>query len=99
AYVTEADFTPKGAQRAMLELLDRLAARGLPLPEGVVAANDQMAIGILRALRSRGISVPDVTAVVGIGDIPTATYVDPPLTTVALPTREMVRIAMELLLR
>lgn len=99
AYVTEADFTPEGAQRAMLELLDRLAARGLPLPEGVVAANDQMAIGILRALRSRGISVPDVTAVVGIGDIPTATYVDPPLTTVALPTREMGRIAMELLLR
>jgi LacI family transcriptional regulator len=38
-------------------------------------------------------------AVVGIGDIPTATYVEPPLTTVALPTREMGEAAMDVLLR
>lgn len=98
AYVTEADFTPEGARHAMLALLDNLAWQGKKLPSGVIAANDQMAIGVLQALRSRGLAVPDQVAVIGIGDIPTATYVEPPLTTVALPTREMGEAAMELLL-
>lgn len=98
-YVTEADFTPEGARRVTLELFDRLAAQGKDLPDGIVAANDQMAIGVLQALRTRGIAVPDEVAVVGIGDIPTATYVEPPLTSVALPTRQMGEAAMELLLR
>ena len=98
-YVTEADFTPDGARRAVLALLDRLEAEGKEFPDGVVAANDQMAIGVLQALRARGIPVPENEAVVGIGDIPTATYVETTLTTVALPTREMGEAAMDVLLR
>lgn len=99
AYSVEADFTPDGARAAVIGLVQRLKNRGMPLPDGIVAANDQMAIGALQALRAEGIAVPQTVAVVGIGDIPTATYVDPPLTTVALPTREMGREAMQLLLR
>lgn len=99
SYMIEADFTPEGAREAMSQLLDSLNERGVPLPDGVVAANDQMAIGVLQSLRSRGLEVPQQVGVIGIGDIPTATYVDPPLTSVALPTREMGQEAMRLLLR
>ena len=97
-YVTEADFTPDGARRAVLALLDRLEAEGKEFPDGVVAANDQMAIGVLQALRARGIPVPENVAVVGIGDIPTATYVEPPSRR-SPPTREMGEAAMDVLLR
>lgn len=48
----------------------------------VFAANDQMALGLLRALTEAGRSVPDDVSVVGFDDIPEAAYLIPPLTTV-----------------
>lgn len=46
------------------------------------ASNDQMAIGLLSALRERGIRVPEDISVVGFDDVPEAPYMYPPLTTV-----------------
>jgi len=51
----------------------------------VFAANDDMAIGLIRALAEAGRSVPDDVSVVGFDDIPVAAYVTPPLTTVRQP--------------
>ncbi|MEV0222135.1 LacI family DNA-binding transcriptional regulator [Streptomyces sp. NPDC050704] len=51
----------------------------------VFAANDDMAIGLIRALAEAGRRVPDDVSVVGFDDIPVATYVTPPLTTVRQP--------------
>lgn len=48
----------------------------------VFAANDAMAIGLLGALRERGVAVPETVALGGFDDIMLARYVDPPLTTV-----------------
>ncbi len=48
----------------------------------VFAANDQMAIGVLRALHERGRRVPQEISVVGFDDVPEAPYLIPPLTTV-----------------
>jgi len=48
----------------------------------VFAANDQMALGLLRALREKGRRVPEDISVVGVDDIPEAPYFSPPLTTV-----------------
>lgn len=48
----------------------------------VFCANDQMALGLLRALSEAGRSVPDDVSVVGFDDIPEAAYLIPPLTTV-----------------
>lgn len=45
-------------------------------------SNDQMAIGLLSALRQRGIRVPDDLSIVGFDDVPEAMYMFPPLTTV-----------------
>lgn len=99
AYVVEGDFTPEGGTRAMETLLRRLRADGLQMPDGIFVANDQMALGVLQALRSASIDVPGETAVVGGGDIPTVNYIAPSLTTVALPTQRMGKEAMGLLFR
>jgi DNA-binding LacI/PurR family transcriptional regulator len=45
-------------------------------------ANDHMAIGVLSALRERGIRVPEDVSIVGFDDVPEAGYLYPPLTTV-----------------
>jgi DNA-binding LacI/PurR family transcriptional regulator len=51
----------------------------------VFAANDDMAIGLIRALTEAGRRVPQDISVVGFDDIPVAAYVTPPLTTVPQP--------------
>jgi DNA-binding LacI/PurR family transcriptional regulator len=51
----------------------------------VFAANDDMAIGLVRALTVAGRTVPEQVSVVGFDDIPLAAYVSPPLTTVRQP--------------
>lgn len=48
----------------------------------IFAANDQMALGVLRAMREAGRDVPGDVSVVGFDDIPEAPYFTPPLTTV-----------------
>lgn len=55
----------------------------------VVAFNDLVAMGLLSALESRGIGVPQQLSVVGFDDIPFAAYTKPPLTTAAVPSFEM----------
>lgn len=52
-------------------------------PTAIFAANDLMAIGVMQALRDRGIDIPRDIAVVGFDDISAARLVTPPLTTVA----------------
>jgi LacI family transcriptional regulator len=58
-------------------------------PDGIVCANDEVALGVLSAARSLGVRVPDDVAVTGWDDIPLATHAHPPLTTVRQPTREL----------
>jgi LacI family transcriptional regulator len=65
------------------------------LPDAIVCANDQMAIGALRALTARGIRVPDDIAVVGFDDIFPASLCDPPLTTVHQPIRKLGEVACD----
>ncbi len=55
--------------------------------DGIIAFNDGMAIGALRALARNQISVPEEVAIVGCTDAPVASYSEPPLTTVRLPWR------------
>ena len=62
-----------------------------PLLDGVVVANDLMALGALQALGERGRRVPDDVALVGFDDIPLAGAAAPPLTTVRQPMAEMGR--------
>lgn len=54
----------------------------LAADSAIFVGNDQMAIGVLSALRERDLSVPEDVSIVGFDDIPEAGYLFPPLTTV-----------------
>lgn len=83
-WIAQGDYHRKSGYIAMQQLL------GLsPLPEAVFAANDQMAIDAILAIRDRGLRVPEDIAVVGFDDIPLASYVVPSLTTVRQPAYEL----------
>ncbi len=66
-------------------------------PDCLVAENDLLAVGCLRGAREMGVRVPDDLWVTGFDDIPLAAMVDPPLTTVSLPIREMGEAAVRLM--
>jgi DNA-binding LacI/PurR family transcriptional regulator/serine phosphatase RsbU (regulator of sigma subunit) len=66
--------------------------------DAIVSANDSMALGVLEGLAARGLSVPKDVALMGFDDVDLARYVDPPLTTVRQPLRELGRLAFEHLL-
>jgi LacI family transcriptional regulator len=84
----------EAATAQLLECADRDGA----LPDAVVCSNDQMAIGVLRALAAEGVRVPEDTAVVGFDDIFPASLSDPPLTTVHQPIRMLGERACERLI-
>lgn len=65
----------------------------------VFAANDQMALGLLRALEERGRKVPDDVSVIGFDDIPDSGSFQPPLTTVHQDFAEVGRRCVESALR
>ena len=68
-----------------------------PSIDAVVAGNDQMALGVLRAARLAGRRVPDDLAVVGFDNIPESAYFWPPLTTVDQHLRDVGSAAVRLL--
>ncbi|MET9785884.1 LacI family DNA-binding transcriptional regulator [Streptomyces canus] len=72
------DWSPLSGYRAGQELAGWVG-RGLT---AVFVANDQMALGVLRALREAGVRTPEDVAVVGFDDIPESEFFAPPLTTV-----------------
>lgn len=51
-------------------------------PEAVFCANDQMAMGFLRAMQERGLQAPQDIAIVGFDDIPLARYMQPSLSSI-----------------
>jgi len=69
------------------------------LPDAVFAANDEMAIGILKALTDRSIRVPDDIALVGFDDTRLTQYTTPTLTTVHQPMYELGAVATQILFR
>jgi len=81
--------TVTGGEAAMTALL-ALA----PRPTAVVAYNDLMAIGAMRAVRSGGLRVPDDVSLVGFDDVAFAAYAEPALTTLRQETAEMGRWAV-----
>jgi LacI family transcriptional regulator len=64
-------------------------------PTAILATNDLMGIGCVVGLRELGIRIPQDMSVMGIDDIATAQFVDPPLTTISLPLYELGAIGME----
>lgn len=67
-------------------------------PDAIIACNDNMAVGAYRALHEVGVKIPADIAVASFNDISAAQFLNPPLTTVRLPSEEIGETAVELLL-
>lgn len=91
--VREGDYTPQSGYREMRALLNS----GKPI-DAVQCGNDQMAVGVVRALKEAGLRVPEDVAVMGFDNNFPGTLIDPPLSTVSVPKQGMGRAAVELLL-
>jgi DNA-binding LacI/PurR family transcriptional regulator len=90
------DWTAVSGYEAGHRLVARRAAG--EAVTAVFAANDQMAVGVLRALAEAGLRVPEDVSVVGFDDIPEAAYLSPPLTTVRQDFAELGRRCVELVM-
>jgi DNA-binding LacI/PurR family transcriptional regulator len=69
------------------------ALSGDGLPTAMVTAADELAIGVISSARKIGVRIPDDLALASYGAIPATGYVEPPITTVALPAEEMGTLA------
>lgn len=85
--------TPDGAYQSVRALLDR----GVNFPTAMVANNDSIALGAIKAFKEAGIHVPDSISVIGFDNIPLSGIIDPPLTTMEVPCTEMGLWAVRLL--
>lgn len=90
------DWTPSSGYQAGRRLVER--RRAGEEVSAVFVANDQMALGLLSALREAGLQTPRDVSVVGFDDLPEAAYFTPPLTTVRQDFAELGRRGVQLVL-
>jgi DNA-binding LacI/PurR family transcriptional regulator len=88
-------FSAESGYLATREVLDR----GGPRPTVVLAGNDTIALGVIAAIAEAGLRVPHDIAVVGFDDLPTAPFMQPPLTTIHNPAAQQGELAAEMLVK
>jgi LacI family transcriptional regulator len=88
------DFTESSGFDSAQDLL-----RLWPRPTAVFATNDAMALGLLSALQTEHVRVPEDLAIVGFDDIAIARYASPPLTTIHVDAFELGERSVQLLLQ
>ncbi|MBL8572573.1 MAG: LacI family DNA-binding transcriptional regulator [Hyphomicrobiaceae bacterium] len=101
--VRAAGLTPRTVHASMLTepagfdaasaLLD-----GRDPPTAIICATDTVAVGAYRGARRRGLAIGSDISIIGFGDYPTAHGLEPALTTLRFPAREMVRRTVEILI-
>jgi len=82
--VFESDFTQEGAYWVVKKIL-----LGPKIPTAVLLINDHSALGVLKAVKESTYQVPQDISIVGFGDVPFASMIHPPLTTVREPSQEI----------
>ena len=86
--------TMEGAYESVKALLER----GVAFPPALVANNDSIAIGAMRALKESGLRIPEDISIVGFDGLPFSALAEPPLTTVNVSCRDIGYWAVRLLL-
>ncbi|QGK68813.1 substrate-binding domain-containing protein [Allosaccharopolyspora coralli] len=94
ALVRRTEFKAAGARRAAHALLTADEP-----PDGLLVANNSMAIGVLETLADLGLRAGRDVGVVAFDDAPWASLVDPPLSVVAQPAYDVGAVGAQLLLR
>lgn len=87
------DFDLSGGYLNGLALLDRTDR-----PTALFAGSDYQALGVMKAARRLGLSVPEDLSIVGYDDVPMSKWISPELTTVHQPLQEMAATATDMLL-
>lgn len=88
-YIVFGNFTEQSgydAARYLVNLKER--------PTAIFCSNDSMAIGALSALRAAELKIPEDISITGFDDIPVATFLNPPLTSVHVPILELGSMAV-----
>jgi LacI family transcriptional regulator len=89
----QGNYSAAGGASVIGSLLDA----GRKLPQAILCANDQTALGVIHALAQRGIRVPQDVAITGFDDVPVARHLHPPLTTIRQPMQELGAKAFDIL--
>jgi len=92
--VTEGDWKPHSGYLGMQDLLKR----DHPFTS-VFVQSDEMSIGVYRAIREAGLRIPQDISVIGYDDLLVADYLDPPLTSMQQPIRQIGVLATQLLIK
>ena len=88
--IVEGNFHSLRGRSATIELMTRSKP-----PEAIFCANDLTAVGCYEALKEMGLQVGNDVAVMGYDDVEIAQQLDPPLSTIQLPHREMGQWAVD----
>ena len=91
--ISEGDYSHQSGYRAAKDLLSKM-----PCLDGIFAANDQMSVGVLKALFEAGKKVPEDVKVISFDNVLIASILEPSLSTVHIKKQFMGQRAAELLL-
>lgn len=89
--IKEGDWTFEGGYKAMKEIIQEHPK----LPTAVFACNDTTAIGVMEAIKTAGLSIPQDISVIGCDDTEPSKYSSPRLTTIKVNTAIMAEIACQ----
>jgi LacI family transcriptional regulator len=92
-WVQKGTWQPESGYQQALALLAQS-----PRPSAIIAANDLMAFGALRAAYELGLPVPGKVAIVGFDNVPMAAFSTPPLTSLEVPMYRLGATAMEMMI-
>ncbi|WCK53194.1 LacI family DNA-binding transcriptional regulator [Aneurinibacillus sp. Ricciae_BoGa-3] len=92
-FIQEGDYSVKSGFDIMMKFLAHEQK-----PTAVFASSDEMAVGALKACKSKGLRIPEDISIIGFDDVPLCTLVEPELTTVSQPKYELGSQAMKMLL-
>lgn len=91
-YIKTGDFHFESGEKMMDELLSLSSP-----PTAVFVCNDMMAIGAIRAIRNKGLDVPNDLSIIGFDNIPISRAITPALTTISQPIKKIAEEAMNIL--
>jgi DNA-binding LacI/PurR family transcriptional regulator len=92
-FLAENQFTMCGGWQAMDDLFSQPH-----MPTAIIASNDLMAIGAMKRIKECGLKIPDQISVIGIDDIDIASTVEPQLTSIHIPRRQIGQTAWKQLM-
>ncbi len=89
-WIEEAPYTIAGGRSALVKVLEKSLD-----PTALVCGSDMLAIGALQECKARSINVPGDLSIIGFDDLEIAAHLDPALSTIDVPSRQMGQCAAE----